>query len=232
MRKLSLASAVLLMYATLSLAAGPAVQGSQLAIGSVGFFHPWIGDRYADPDYKVKLNAADYQLGKLEYAGATWEKLKSFNVLILQWAPNEGDTSANAIYDQKLPLFERFVREGGGLLVTCENAYGTYRAVSRETSPPTAISRVSSVLPPGPAAQHAARLRRDAYLTSCPTASYGRRTRRGRRGYAADLGGIICWEALDEWDRSVWYVNRSAAGPGLRGRWGGASGGGRVRRRT
>jgi len=93
-----------------------------IALCSVGSFHPWIS-QFIDPAYKKKLNAQGYQVGALEYRDLTAEKARPFNVLLLQWAPTEGDSDGTAVCRSKIPVIEQLVREGGGVLVTCEEAY-------------------------------------------------------------------------------------------------------------
>lgn len=109
-------------------------QERPVALCSVGKFQPWIW-QVIDPTYKKKLNALGYRVGALEYHDLTLERVKPFNVLLLQWAPAEGDSEGTEIYRSKIPIIEQFVREGGGVLVTCENAYSAIKNVNQLLQP-------------------------------------------------------------------------------------------------
>jgi len=123
-----------MLVVTLCLRLAVIAQERPIAICSVGKFQPWIW-QVIDPTYKKRLNTIGYQVGALEYHELNLERIKPFNVLMLQWAPTEGDTEETEIYRSKISVIEQFVREGGGVLVTCENAYGAIRNVNQLLQP-------------------------------------------------------------------------------------------------
>jgi outer membrane protein assembly factor BamB len=108
-----------------------ASKNESISIASIGDFYPWIGNRYIDPIYKKKLNKQGYQIGHLEYSDVTINKLNPYNLCVLQWAPNEGQIGHTKIYEEKIPIFEKYVRDGGGLLITCEPGYGAYKNINK-----------------------------------------------------------------------------------------------------
>ncbi|NQT51953.1 hypothetical protein HQ576_07880, partial [bacterium] len=110
--------------------AGAPAEPRRAALCSVGHFAPWIS-QFIDPALKGKLRDRGYEVGHLEYRAVTPEALRPFNVLILQWAPTAGDTAGSKTYLQKLPIIEDYVRSGGGILVTCENAYDAFRNINQ-----------------------------------------------------------------------------------------------------
>lgn len=118
----TLAAAFLLPQSTLTAATRP------VAIGSVS---SGPSGRFLDPVYKDKLTAAGYQVGGIEYPQVTAAKLKPFNVLVLQWAPGEGDTHGNEAYDKAIPILTEYAQNGGGLLVTYEPGLNSYKSINR-----------------------------------------------------------------------------------------------------
>lgn len=118
----------------LPLAGRTAPAKTPIAIGSLGFFTPYVG-RTVDPIYKQKLTAAGYRVGSVEYQDVTDKSLHPFNLVVVQWAPGEGGTHTNAVWDARIPVLLRYAKAGGGLLITCENSYGSEKALNRLLKP-------------------------------------------------------------------------------------------------
>jgi hypothetical protein len=95
----------------------------------IGRFGVWLTNRI-DATYKQKLNALGYKIDSLDYSEVTAERLKPFNVLLLEWAPYPSETESLPVYRKAVQILHEYIKNGGGILVTCEEAYEAHRTVN------------------------------------------------------------------------------------------------------
>lgn len=116
---------------TLGILAGASVSlaSQKQSLCILGQFAPWLSNRI-DAIYKQKLNELGYQVGSLDYSEVNIENLKPYNMVLMEWVPSPGNTDGCNIYRSALPALRDFVQKGGGILVTCEESYNSYKTVN------------------------------------------------------------------------------------------------------
>ena len=86
----------------------------------------WI-TQDVDPLYKKRLNDLGYQVGTAQISSLKWDKLKQFNVLVLHHLPPDipqsGGPRGSVIFGAKLPLIQRFLNAGGGIMLLHDESY-------------------------------------------------------------------------------------------------------------
>ncbi|MDY6913031.1 MAG: hypothetical protein SVT52_01035 [Planctomycetota bacterium] len=88
-------------------------------------------ENFIEPQYQKDLNKLGYHVDTAHYRQLNWEKMKNFNVLLLAWAPGYGQAEGVAAYEALIPLYRRFLRAGGGILVMAAPRYDSQKIVNR-----------------------------------------------------------------------------------------------------
>ena len=84
--------------------------------------------QYTDPQVKMELNQAGWQVGRCDLPDLTWNLLRKFNAVVLcrvpQNIPQAGaKTVGTTALDQKAAILYRFIKSGGGLLLLHDESY-------------------------------------------------------------------------------------------------------------
>jgi len=70
-----------------------------------------------DPRYQRELEEGGWAVGYAMLSALTWDKLKKFNVVVLQQHPDVERFRLDKVFDEACRLIPRYVEAGGGILV-------------------------------------------------------------------------------------------------------------------
>ncbi|MBI2843874.1 MAG: hypothetical protein HYX78_10780 [Armatimonadetes bacterium] len=84
----------------------------------------WPLNRLIDETYKEKMESEGYHLDSCRFEGLTWERMKKFNVLVIEKEPHANNDVDFGYFKAAFPLLNRFLDAGGGLLWLFDPSYG------------------------------------------------------------------------------------------------------------
>ncbi len=79
---------------------------------------------FIDPTYREKIEVSGYHMASCLFKNLTWKILKQFNVVVIIRTPYTSQKIDTQYYESALPLLNRFLKHGGGILALCDAAYG------------------------------------------------------------------------------------------------------------
>ncbi len=77
----------------------------------------WALNRFIDDTYKQKMEAEGYRMDSCRFQELTWERMKQFNVLVIERVPMMSEAANVESYKAAFPLLKKFLDQGGGILL-------------------------------------------------------------------------------------------------------------------
>ena len=102
----------------------------------VGAFNKGRQSDMISSDLKRKLQHLGFQIDICGYGDITWDRIKTFNVLVMMWHPGEQEaTIIRRVYKPAFPAILRFVEEGGGVFVIGGSRERSWQTVNQFIQP-------------------------------------------------------------------------------------------------